>query len=172
MKALIVVDFQNDFVCGALGFEQAKQLDAPLAEYIDKKRAQGYDIIFTLDTHDSGYLKTKEGIKLPVEHCVKGKPGFELYGETAFRLKEGDRVFEKHSFGSAELFEYLRTSNYDEIELAGLVSNICVLVNAVLAQTALPEAQIKIAGSLTSSADTDLHKKAFDVLKGIHIDII
>ena len=31
-RLLIVVDFQNDFVNGSLGFDQAKELEKPIVE--------------------------------------------------------------------------------------------------------------------------------------------
>ena len=36
MKALIVVDYQNDFVTGSLGFEKAKDLEGPICAKIEE----------------------------------------------------------------------------------------------------------------------------------------
>ena len=80
-RCLIVVDYQNDFVCGSLGFDKAKQLDEPICKKIEEYRNAGGDIIFTLDTHGKEYMKTREGRFLPVEHCIKGSDG------TAFTVK-------------------------------------------------------------------------------------
>ena len=68
MKALVVVDYQVDFVNGALGFEGAELLEPVIVEKIEKTRAEGGKIIFTLDTHYENYLETAEGKKLPVPH--------------------------------------------------------------------------------------------------------
>ena len=70
-KAFIIVDYQVDFVTGSLGFPEASSLDAPLARAIEAYRAQGWDILFTLDTHGPDYLATAEGLKLP-SHTVSG----------------------------------------------------------------------------------------------------
>ena len=42
-KLLIVVDYQKDFVDGALGFPGAEALDGPIAERIAAYRAAGND---------------------------------------------------------------------------------------------------------------------------------
>ena len=102
-KCLIVVDYQNDFVTGSLGFAKAEQLDDRIADKIAKCRNEGWEIVFTFDTHEENYLQTNEGRNLPVEHCIKGTNGHKLYGRTAKMLKESDKCFFKPSFGSAEL---------------------------------------------------------------------
>ena len=51
MKLLIVVDFQQDFVDGALGFEKARLLDDRLAEKITAYSKRGDAALFTNDTH-------------------------------------------------------------------------------------------------------------------------
>lgn len=155
-KLLIVVDFQNDFVSGSLGFEGADLLD---------------DVIFTLDTHYSDYLSTNEGQHLPVEHCQKGTTGHELYGKVK-SLSEDALMFEKPTFPSLELANYLIKHNYSEVELCGLVSNICVLSNAVMVKSALPNAQIIVDAKATDSFDKDLHEKSLDVMSGLHIKVI
>ncbi|MBQ9002292.1 MAG: isochorismatase family protein, partial [Eggerthellaceae bacterium] len=60
-RLLIVVDYQNDFVDGALGFEGAELLDGPIASKIDEYREAGDSIFFTFDTHHKNYLETQEG---------------------------------------------------------------------------------------------------------------
>lgn len=70
-KALIVVDYQKDFVDGALGFEKAVQLEQAICRKIEQAREQGEQILFTFDTHGEDYLQTQEGRNLPIEHCKK-----------------------------------------------------------------------------------------------------
>ena len=54
-ELLIVVDYQKDFVDGALGFAGAEALDGPIAQRIAQVRAGGGDVIFTMDTHGADY---------------------------------------------------------------------------------------------------------------------
>lgn len=171
MKALIIIDFQNDFVTGSLGFPEAPILDARIVKKIEREILQGTDIVFTFDTHDESYLSTQEGVNLPTVHCIKGTPGWNLYGETAHFLQKASAVFEKDSFGSLELANYLKERNYDEIELVGLVSHICVLTQAVLAKTALPEAVISVDASCTASYDSKLHEAALNIMQALQIKV-
>lgn len=170
-KCLIVVDYQNDFVTGSLGFEKAEQLDGRIADKIEKYRSDGWEIVFTFDTHEENYLQTNEGRNLPVEHCIKGTDGHKLYGRTAEMQEESDKCFYKPSFGSAELFEYLRCENFDKVELCGVVTNICVISNAVLAKTALPEAEVLVDSACVASNDDSLNKSALDVMKSLQINV-
>ena len=171
-RLLIVVDYQNDFVDGSLGFPGAEKLAGPIAERIREYRANGDDVIFTFDTHNPDYLETQEGRKLPVPHCVRDTDGWELYGAVAEAVQDGDKSFCKPTFPSLELGKWLEGRTYDRVELCGLVSNICVLSNAVIAKAALPEAEIVVDANLTASGDPILHEKALDVLEGIQVTVL
>lgn len=95
---LFVIDYQNDFVDGALGFPGAEQLDEGIAEKI-RSYAPGH-VIFTRDTHQEIYLETREGKLLPVKHCVQGSHGWALYGKTAQALADcGAKGIDKPAFG-------------------------------------------------------------------------
>lgn len=169
MKLLIVVDYQNDFVTGALGFKQAEDIKPAILEKIQKYRSNGDKILFTLDTHTDNYMDTLEGKHLPIPHCIKGTHGHKLSG---INPSENDVIIEKPSFGSAELFEYLKGKNYESIELVGIVTNICVISNAIIAKAALPEIPIIIDSKCVASADDELHHKALDVMHSLQINIL
>lgn len=168
---LLVIDFQNDFVTGSLGFPGAEALDGPIARKIAQYRASGDDVAFTLDTHGENYMDTQEGRKLPVPHCLRGTSGWELYGETGQSRREGDLVLEKPAFPSLELGKLLEEKGYDRVELVGLVSYICVLSNAVMVKAALPEAEISVDAACTSGPDPELHQKALDLLETLQIAV-
>ena len=181
-RLLIVVDYQNDFVDGALGFEGAELIDERIAAKIDEYRAAGDAIAFTFDTHRKNYLETQEGRKLPIPHCIEGSEGHELYGEVATRFLDSDAVFLKPTFGSSALFERLLekqavagevgTQPYESIELVGLVSNMCVLSNAVIARTACPDVPIIVDASCTAAPDPSTNEKALDIMEGLQIEVI
>lgn len=97
-RYLFVIDYQNDFVDGALGFPGAEKLDAGIAAKI---RSYGKGrVFFTRDTHFENYLETREGKNLPVVHCIKGSTGWQVYGETAKALAEVEAVaIDKLTFG-------------------------------------------------------------------------
>lgn len=171
-KCLIVVDYQNDFVSGSLGFPGADALDGPIAGKIALYHAGGDEVIFTLDTHEIDYLQKQEGQNLPVEHCIKGTLGHELFGKTAQAAWPQDKKFIKYTFGSDALYEYLKANPFQSIELAGLVSNICVISNAVLAKTAQPETPLMVDARCTASHDADLNQAALDVMASLQVQIL
>ena len=74
-QLLVVVDMQNDFVTGSLGSDEATKIVPNVVDLVQKCASQGYDIVFTRDTHGSDYLATQEGVNLPVVHCVKDSWG-------------------------------------------------------------------------------------------------
>ena len=62
MKALIVVDMQNDFIDGALGTPEA---EAIVDNVVAKMGEYTKDCIYvTRDTHQDDYLMTQEGYEL------------------------------------------------------------------------------------------------------------
>ena len=167
-RYLFVIDYQNDFVDGALGFPGAEKLDAGIAA---KVRAYGPGhVFFTRDTHFSNYLDTREGKLLPVVHCVKGTPGWQIYGETAKALEEvGAQAIDKLVFGmnvADPAVAAVLPETADELELVGLVSN------AVVLQSRYPEATVTVDGALVDSFDKELHSKVLDVLEGFQVRVI
>lgn len=166
-KCLIVVDYQNDFVTGALGFPEAVAIEQSVAEKIRQYRDNDDEVLFTLDTHGADYLQTQEGKNLPVPHCIKGTDGHKLVLPS-----DGGLLFEKDTFGSDKLYEYLKMHRFESIELVGVVSNICVISNAVLAKTAQPKTPIIVDAKCTASNDQWLHKAALDVMASLQIEVI
>ena len=172
-RYLFVIDYQNDFVDGALGFPGAEKLDDKIAA---KVRAYGKgNVLFTRDTHFEDYLTTREGRNLPVVHCIKGTKGWEVYGETAKALAEVEaKAIDKLVFGmdvTDPATAAVLPETADEIELVGLVSNICVVSNAVVLQSKYPEATITVDASCTDSFDKTLHEKVLDVLEGFQVKV-
>ena len=173
-RYLFVIDYQNDFVDGALGFPGAELLDEKIAA---KVRTYGKDhVLFTRDTHFENYLTTREGKNLPVEHCIKGSHGWQVYGETAKALEEvGAKAIDKLVFGmdvSDPAVAAVLPEAADEIELVGLVSNICVVSNAVVLQSKYPEATMIVDAACTDSFDKGLHEKVLDVLSSFQVKVI
>ena len=168
MKYLIVIDMQNDFIDGALANKDAQKIIPKIKNYISNW--DGY-LIFTRDTHYSDYLDTMEGKNLPVPHCIKGSNGHKLYGKVANEL-EGCLSFEKETFGSKELANYLSKNKFDEIVLIGVVTNICVISNAVIAKTMQPNSKIVVDASCCASFNLEMEQKAYDILENLHIKVI
>ena len=173
-RYLFVIDYQNDFVDGALGFPGAEKLDEKIAAKV-RSYGEGH-VLFTRDTHFENYLETREGKNLPVVHCIKGTRGWELYGETAKAIEEiGAPGIDKLVFGmdvTDPATAAVLPEAADEIELVGLVSNICVVSNAVVLQSKYPEATIIVDAQCTDSFDKALHEKVLDVLGGFQVKVL
>ena len=110
-KCLIVVDYQNDFVTGSLGFPEAAALEDRIAHKIRSYRDSGDEVMFTFDTHNSTYLMSREGRRLPVPHCIGGTEGHKLYGKVGEAVSEDDWCFITYTFGSDALYDFLKQNH-------------------------------------------------------------
>lgn len=172
-KLLVVVDYQNDFVSGPLGFERARALEEPIAARVRRALAEDWRVIFTRDTHGPDYLATREGRFLPVPHCLAGSEGWHLYGSlAAYEACPDPRVafVDKPTFGSAALpgaALALCGGEPERIELCGVVTNICVVSNAILLHSAFLESEIAVLGGLCAAGSEADHENALCLLKGM-----
>ena len=168
-KVLVVIDMQNDFINGALGTKEAEAIVPLVKKKVMDAKKNNIPVIFTRDTHTSLYLMTQEGTKLPIEHCIKGTQGYEICSELK---KEATVIFDKPTFGSVELAQFITDSIYTEIELCGLCTDICVISNAMLLKAFLPEAQITVDSSCCAGTTPENHKNALSAMKICQIEII
>ena len=124
-KILVVVDYQNDFVDGALGTKEAVAIVPNVAKKI--REFDGDEIFVTYDTHYDNYLSTLEGQKLPVPHCIDGSFGHELNAEVKAALagKQYKDVI-KAGFGSFSISRGLK-DRYPGEEYKYISENIYML---------------------------------------------
>lgn len=171
MKALIVVDMQNDFIDGALGTPEALSI-VPFV----RGKVMHFDglVIFTRDTHFENYLSTREGKNLPVPHCIKGTQGWEI-ADSLKELTKGRIVIDKPTFGSTELQNLLVNEHektpFEEIELVGLCTDICVISNALLIKAALPEVNVTVDSSCCAGVTPESHENALSAMKMCQITV-
>jgi len=174
-RLLIVVDMQNDFIDGSLGTKEAQVIVPGVIERI--KTFEG-PILFTRDTHTENYLKTEEGKKLPIEHCIKGTKGWELKEEIELLRKEkGSLVFDKITFGSKELADYIykNLKNFggvSAIVLYGLCTDICVISNALLLKAYLPEIPIIVDSACCAGVTPESHDNALNAMRACQIEVV
>ena len=170
MKLLIVVDMQNDFIDGALGTKEALAILPSVAKKIELSRQSNDLILFTRDTHQKNYSETQEGKNLPVLHCIEGSEGWQI--SKALDVKDS-RIFNKPSFGSMELADFVSTlTGVDEIELVGLCTGICVISNAFILKAKLPEVKISVDASCCACVSPESHKTALSAMKLCQINVI
>lgn len=170
MKVLIVVDMQNDFIDGALGTGEAEAIVDNVAKKIAGHKGK---VIFTRDTHKKDYLKTQEGTKLPVEHCIEGSDGWMI--SSKLPVNDDAYIIDKPTFGSKELGLYLEKLNaespIEEIELIGLCTDICVISNALLIKAFLPEVPISVDPACCAGVTPKSHDTALEAMKMCQIEI-
>ena len=169
-KVLVVVDMQNDFIDGALGTKEAVAIVPGV-----KEKIENFDgvVLFTRDTHETYYLDTQEGKKLPVPHCIRDTEGWQIRSELdALRKTE---PIDKETFGSTDLAGELVAMNEDnEIEsitLVGLCTDICVISNALLAKASHPEVPIIVDAKCCAGVTPESHENALKAMEVCQIQI-
>jgi len=168
-KLLIVVDMQNDFITGALGSPQAQAILSNVHAKVAHYRQNGDKILFTRDTHYENYLETQEGKYLPVAHCIEGTQGHLI----SDGLDTGGCViFDKPTFGSLELAKEVAAGGFDEIELCGLCTDICVVSNALILKAQLPETTITVDAQCCAGVTDKSHEAALLTMKMCQVNVI
>ena len=121
----------------------------------------------------ANYLETQEGRNLPVVHCVKNTPGWELNEKVAAALGDA-KVIDKPTFGSrtlAEELEAIAAKEEIEVTLVGLCTDICVVSNALLIKAYLPEIQVKVIASCCAGVTPASHEAALTTMQMCQIKI-
>ncbi|HMC06745.1 MAG TPA: isochorismatase family protein [Solirubrobacterales bacterium] len=134
-KALLIIDFQNDFTSGgALEVRGGDEIAAPV-----KRLAERFDLVFaTRDWHPPDHASFEtEGGPWPV-HCVQSTHGAELHPAMADveidaivdvgrrREDEGYSGFE-----NSELARIMRDAEVDEVYVCGLATDYCVRASTI-----------------------------------------
>lgn len=172
-KVLVIVDMQNDFIDGTLGTREAQVIVEKAAAVIEEFEGSIY---VTMDTHQSNYLETAEGKKLPVVHCVKDTEGWLLHERIMTALSEKKYAkIEKGTFGSTRLAEEIRKEgNQEELEIEcfGLCTDICVVSNVLLLKAHFPEAKITVRADCCAGVTPETHEAALQTMKMCQIEIL
>lgn len=178
MKVLVVVDMQNDFIDGSLGTKEAQAIVPNVKKKIEESVKNGDFIVFTRDTHFEDYLETKEGRKLPVEHCIISTDGWNIREG----LVPDDYNFmmdvNKFTFGCYDLPEMLEnhlkllTHEADEIELVGLCTDICVVSNALLLKAYFYDVyEISVDATCCAGVTPETHEAALKTMEMCQINV-
>jgi nicotinamidase/pyrazinamidase len=134
-KALLIIDFQNDFTSGgALEVPEGDEIAGPV-----KKLADRLGLAFaTRDWHppDHASFETQGG-PWPV-HCVQGTHGAELH--PAMEDVEVDAIVDVgrgrddqgySGFEKSDLAQLMRDRDVDEVYVCGLATDYCVRASAI-----------------------------------------
>ena len=194
IKVLVGVDLQNDFIDGSLANKEAQAVIDNIVEKI--RNFDGDVMFFTLDTHFSDYLQTKEGKMLPVEHCIYESEGWVLNEKIAdaidYKISKGMKVvpIPKQTFGSVEGIlslssSYVNTSLVNEIlnleagntspvpmdiEMFGFCTDICVVSNALILKAFTHDfADIYVDSSCCAGVTPQKHEAALEVMRSCQV---
>ena len=171
-RILVVIDMQNDFVTGSLGTPEAQAMVPLAVEKIKECKENGYEIIFTKDTHYKDYFMTLEGKYLPIEHCRVYTNGWEIIDE----LKSGEKLttIQKNTFGFDNWYNLISDPIFDQdiqFELIGLCTDICVVSNALILRAQFPDSVIIVHADCCAGTTPEKHAAALEVMKSCQIII-
>lgn len=131
MKALIIVDLQNDFLeGGSMAIDGANEVIDFINSILDDYEL----VVASQDWHPSDHFSFKA--RWP-EHCIQGTKGAELTANLDQEkikkiFKKGmDKDVEAYSAFDSNLCEYLLNHSVDEIHLVGLATDFCVKATAI-----------------------------------------
>lgn len=172
MRALIIVDVQNDFCEGgslavAGGAAVARAITGLLAG------SHGYDhVVATADHHiDPGdhFSDQPDFVHSWPRHCVAGTPGAELHPEldttaveAVFRKGEYAAAYSgfEGSAGGQRLAEWLRARGVDEVDVVGIATDYCV--RATAADAVREGFDTRVLTDLTAGVAADSTAAALD----------
>ncbi len=171
---LVVIDMQNDFIDGALGTQEARQI---VPRVVARIRGHMGPILATRDTHDDNYLHSQEGHHLPIMHCKQNTDGWALHPDVAKALSgRPHRMIDKPSFGSLALAESLtdlaKEKLLTSITFVGLCTDICVISNALIAKAALPEVPIYVDAAACAGVSPESHERALDAMSVCQVVVL
>lgn len=182
-KILVVVDCQNDFITGSLRNEDAIKKVPNIVKKI--REFNGDMIVVTYDTHDGDYLKTKEGEKLPVTHCVYLSDGWQPEPNISAAIKDAVLrnikvvCINKPTFGTMKVpYEIANTllmpSDGDcEIEFVGFCTDICVVSNVLMTKAYLYDrANITVDSNCCAGTSLAAHEAALMVMESCQINVV
>ena len=180
-EILVIVDAQNDFIDGSMGTGEAQAAVPEICERI--RNFKDGLIITTMDTHGDNYFETKEGIALPVKHCIKNTKGWSINKDVAnaiFMAATENRCkydgVEKPTFGSVNLikkiFEYVGGEDF-KVTFLGFCTDICVISNVLLVKTLFHNtSDIYVDSECCAGVTPEKHEAALEVMKSCQINII
>jgi nicotinamidase/pyrazinamidase len=150
MRALIVVDVQNDF-CegGSLAVTGGAAVAAAISHRLRASERHWHRVVATRDNHvDPGahFSDTPDFVGTWPPHCRRGTPGASFHPELDVARIEA--VFDKGAHtaaysgfegtepGGTGLADWLRAHDVDTVDLAGIATDHCVRATALDAAAA------------------------------------
>jgi len=183
MRALIIVDVQNDFCEGgslavAGGAAVARGITSLLA-----KPGHGYDhVVATKDFHidpGSHFADEPDYAKSWPVHCVAGSPGSEFHPELGTAqieatFRKGAHAAAYSGFEGADddgtpLAAWLRARDVDQVDVVGIATDYCV--HATAADAARAGFATRVLLDLTAAIGADSTVRAIEDLRAEGVEL-
>lgn len=143
MRALLIVDVQNDF-CegGSLEVAGGGMVARAISDYLAQPHEYAH-IVATKDHHiapGDHFSDEPDFVDSWPAHCVAGTPGQDFHGDLNTSAVEA--VFQKGAYTAAysgfegvdeagtQLFDWLRDRGVDEVDVVGIATDYCVRATA------------------------------------------
>ena len=182
MRALIIVDVQNDF-CegGSLAVNGGAEVARAIAELL----AGGHDydhVVATMDHHiDPGphFANQPDYVTSWPPHCVAGTRGADFH--PALNRDAIEAVFTKGEYSAAysgfegadgsgtQLAEWLQDRDVDQVDVVGIATDYCVRATAIDAARAGFTTRILL--DLTAGVSPDSTTKAITDLRNTGVEV-
>ena len=182
MRALVIVDVQNDFAeGGSLAVVGAAEVARQISEFLDTRPDYAH-IVATKDFHiDPGdhFSDHPDFAASCPRHCVAGTPGADFHPELDTRAVEA--VFVKGNYEAAysgfegtdadgtPLADWLRERGVDQVDIAGVATDYCVRATAADAAKAGFDTRVLLA--LTAGVDPDSTAKAIEDMRSAGVEV-
>ena len=183
MRALLIVDVQNDF-CegGSLEVVGGQSVARAISEFLATPR--GYDrIVATKDFHidPGGHFSDDPDFAASwPRHCVVGTAGADFHPE--FDHSAVEAVFTKGRYAAAysgfegtdesgtPLADWLREREVDEVDIVGIATDYCVVATATDAVAAGFTTRVLLG--LTAGVAAESSARAVADMRAVGVDIV
>jgi nicotinamidase/pyrazinamidase len=182
VRALIIVDVQNDF-CegGSLAVAGGSAVAAAISEYLAD--AEYAHVVASRDYHidpGSHFSDHPDFVGTWPRHCVAGTPGAEFHPD----LDTGrvQAVFDKGAYAAAysafegtsdageRMADWLRERDVDAVDVVGIATDYCVRATAIDAARA--GFATKVLLGMTAGVDPVTTQEALGALRDAEVELI
>jgi nicotinamidase/pyrazinamidase len=189
MRALFIIDVQNDFTeGGALGVDGGAAVAANVTDYL-RAHLTDYDVVFaSRDWHDAasdngGHFATTAPPDYVVTwppHCVAGTPGAEYHPalDTSLvdiHIRKGQGVpaysiFEGTADDGETVLQKLDELDVTDVDVVGIATDYCVRASALDALGA--HRRVRVLTDLVAGVAADSSAAALDELKDAGVTVV
>jgi len=182
MRALIIVDVQNDF-CegGSLAVTGAGKVVRAINALLAGDHGYGH-VVATKDFHvnpEAHFADQPDYLNTWPRHCVAGTSGADFHPELDTAPIEA--VFHKGAYtaaysgfegaaGDISLTDWLRSRGVDEVDIAGIATDYCVRQTA--ADATLNGFKTRVLVDLTAGVAPGSTAEALDEMRGRGVELV